>query len=623
MPTRSQVNGGTQAASVTTWTRLEPLTREASMQRSLQAQARDSLWFLARQYQMGEFLGDDAGSPLHASVLAEFRNITTYRPGSDDSKTTPTDPALPVEVHLERESVTLRLQGAVQLGRYFERLVRRSQDFSHPDQVIRDFRLAFPIKAAIPDSAFASPDALRMRSIVAAQMKNGVMVPGRVVNGSDLYASALASLQGTVPHMPLPSGSSDPNIQKILKDFVAFRQSVFCEPTEDSAWQSTKLDYDFALGSPVQNQNLLLAANDFAGGHVDWYSFSLQNASSNPVASQNPATVMSQAFDLLPNHVVFRGMPDSRWWNFEDGATDVGQLDTDHVDLPKLLVMEFALVFGNDWFSLPIPVPVAKPKDPLGVQASLSRIDTLVVTDSFGVRTLIRAAEQTTVNSGETPWSMYKLSGQNTRGDFILIAPTLGLVQEGNALENVLFLRDDMAAMAWAVEQQLQGDLDLPVDAFQALLQEAQARVDPAPAYTPGGPDIYYSLEKLPPLNWVPLVPVLSNQGAPYLRRGTLQIPDPNDPTKFVKLKAHASVLEPDHPFYVVDHAVPRSGVKVNRYFRFTRSFYGANYLWQTRKAGIGRGSGWSDGMRRPVSSGMRYAPNVRRARGTRKGDRL
>jgi arylsulfate sulfotransferase len=28
------------------------------------------------------------------------------------------------------------------------------------------------------------------------------------------------------------------------------------------------------------------------------------------------------------------------------------------------------------------------------------------------------------------------------------------------------------------------------------------------------------------------------------------------------------------------------------------------------------------DGMRRPVSSGMRYAPNVRRARGTRKGDR-
>ena len=37
-------------------------------------------------------------------------------------------------------------------------------------------------------------------------------------------------------------------------------------------------------------------------------------------------------------------MPDSRWWNFEDGVTDFGQLDAEHVDSAKLLVMEFALV---------------------------------------------------------------------------------------------------------------------------------------------------------------------------------------------------------------------------------------------------------------------------------------
>jgi hypothetical protein len=32
-------------ASITTWTRLEPRAREGSMQRSLQAQVRDPLWF--------------------------------------------------------------------------------------------------------------------------------------------------------------------------------------------------------------------------------------------------------------------------------------------------------------------------------------------------------------------------------------------------------------------------------------------------------------------------------------------------------------------------------------------------------------------------------------------------
>jgi len=433
-----------------------------------------------------------------------------------------------------------------------------------------------------------------MRSIVAARTASGTLAAGRVVNGVDLYASAQVFLKGVTPPQPLPSSANDSAVQKALQDFVDFRQSLFSEPAEDSAWQSAKLDYDFALGSPADNSNLLLAGSDFPGGHLDWFSFSLENGASNSVASQNPASITTESFDLLPNHVVFRGMPDSRWWNFEDGATDFGQLDPDHVDLPKLLVMEFALLFGNDWFLIPIPVPVAKPKDASRVQASLSRIDTLVVTDTFGTRTLIRPAEQTTVNPGETAWSMYKLSGENKRGDFILLAPAFGLVQDGKPLEDVLFLRDDMAAMAWAVEQQLQGDLDAPVDGYQTLLQDAQSRVAPTPTHTTGGPDIYYSLEKLPPFNWVPLVPVLSNQKAPYLRRGALQVPDPNDSTKVVKLKAHALVLEPDHPFYVVDHAVPRSGIKVNRYFRFTRSFYGANHLWQARRTSVGRGPGWS-----------------------------
>jgi hypothetical protein len=228
------------------------------------------------------------------------------------------------------------------------------------------------------------------------------------------------------------------------------------------------------------------------------------------------------------------------------------------------------------------------------VQGSLSRILSLVVTDSFGVRTLIRPAEQTTVNPGESPWSMYKLSGKGQRSDFILMAPTLGFVQDAAALEEVLFLRDDMAAMAWAVEQQLQSDLDLPVDAYKTFLQTIQGAKDPKPTYTPGGPDVYYSIEKVPPNNWVPMVPVLSRQGSLYLRRGRLEVTDPNDPTKIFKPPVHAVVLQPDRELYVVDHAVPRSGVRLTRYFRFSRSFYGHRFLWMARKSGLGRGAGWS-----------------------------
>jgi hypothetical protein len=44
----------------------------------------------------------------------------------------------------------------------------------------------------------------------------------------------------------------------------------------------------------------------------------------------------------------------------------------------------------------------------------------------------------------------------------------------------------------------------------------------------------------------------------------------------------------------VVDRAVPRSGIRVERYFRFTRSSNGDYFLWLARKSAVGGGSGWS-----------------------------
>lgn len=189
----------------------------------------------------------------------------------------------------------------------------------------------------------------------------------------------------------------------VLTTFLQYRASLFTEPSSasDSAWQDTELDYDFALGSPAPGRDLLLSAPSFPGGRLDWYSFALEAENSNPLATSNPAQVTPFNFNFLPNHVTFRGCHDPRWWALEDSVTDFGQLDAEHVDLSKLLVMEFALVYGNDWFSVPVPAP----------QGDLSRVTTLVVTDTFGIRTLIRPSEDTVVNPGETPWSMFKLSG--------------------------------------------------------------------------------------------------------------------------------------------------------------------------------------------------------------------
>jgi hypothetical protein len=542
------------------------------MQRSLQAQVRDPLWFLGRQWQMGEFLGDDAGSPVQATLGVEQRTVTTYRPGPDISATTPLDPVLPVEVHVERETVLLRMRGSIQMGIYFEALVDKG-GIASANTVIAAFRTAFPIPVVPADPTYSDNDALRFRAIAA----------GRVTDGEALYRSLLAISNGQVPAIPLPPEAGNPGMAQVLKDFVAYRQSLFSEPVADSAWQQQTLDYDFALGSPIAGNNLVLNALDFPGGHLDWYSFDLQTVQDAQLPTTTPAQITAQTFNFLPNHVTFRGMPDPRWWNFEDAVTDFGQLDAEHVDLAKLLVMEFALVYGNDWFSVPVPTPLG----------SLERVTTLVVTDTFGVRTLIRPAEQTTVNAGESPWSMFKLTGSNQqRSDFIVLASTLGITDDADAIEEVLFLRDDQAAMAWAVEHQLQGDLDHALNAYDLYLVRIKADPPPGPpAASADGPQIYYTLENFAPDNWIPMVPVQTAEGELFLRRGTMEIPTSSG---FELLKPHALILDPANPFFVADRVISRSGLQVDRYFRRTRSSDGSTFVWMARYAERGKGPGWS-----------------------------
>jgi hypothetical protein len=114
--------------SVTTWTRLEPQPRDATLERSLQAQVRDPLWFLARQWQIGEFAGEDGGSPVQATLGLTTRALTGYRPGppaaggQQAAATVALDNATALETQVERRQVNLKVRGSVQLDLLFEDL---------------------------------------------------------------------------------------------------------------------------------------------------------------------------------------------------------------------------------------------------------------------------------------------------------------------------------------------------------------------------------------------------------------------------------------------------------------------------------------------------------------------
>ena len=68
-------------ASITSWVRLEPRGRDAEMNTSLQARIYDPLWLLTRQWQLGEFQGQDNGTPVLARWRGQSSRLTRYHSG--------------------------------------------------------------------------------------------------------------------------------------------------------------------------------------------------------------------------------------------------------------------------------------------------------------------------------------------------------------------------------------------------------------------------------------------------------------------------------------------------------------------------------------------------------------
>ena len=63
------------------WDRLEPRARRVEFDEALQARVHDPLWMLGRQWQMGEFKGEDAGSAVLAKLARRLTPVAEVTVG--------------------------------------------------------------------------------------------------------------------------------------------------------------------------------------------------------------------------------------------------------------------------------------------------------------------------------------------------------------------------------------------------------------------------------------------------------------------------------------------------------------------------------------------------------------
>ncbi len=584
--------------TIVLWNRLEGRPRRPDFSRALRAEVRDSLWMLSRQWQMGEFIGDDAGSPVLAKLRHSTNRATHFR--SAGGKMATYDSKAPLEAIAEQLTVPLT-QGArtfahdqrLALGRHWtKRLLAKGLQ-----AVIPSFRAVYPFVAPDPDDPADFPVTAH-----AAAWQSIAAVAGRAIDGGALYLHLTGAGHLASDGMGL-TGTQKSTVDTLGQEFLGWAKRLYQQPASDaeSSWIPRHLEYGFALSLPKGEAPRTLVADQYHGGSLDWFSFDVAAPNTDFPAPQ-PNKQVSTVTSFIPTGVQFDGMPNTRWWTFEEGATNFGNVRPDTTDLSKLLLVEFGLVYANDWFLLPIQLRVG----------SITDIDGLVVTNVFGERFWIEPSSSGPEENWRK-WGMFNLASRDggpTETGLLLLATTPETM-ESKPVETVNLVRDEVSNMVWGIETVVPladgssrrgREVALELHGrYQVALDAALASTPPPPDPAPNDATIRYELMSSVAENWIPFAPVhlandnreiqLQRSAMPRLLKGDHGSP-PTPITPRTALLRQG--LDLGLGYFIAEEEISRAGEHVKRTWQRTRWNDGSVFTWLSIERRTGRGEGSS-----------------------------
>jgi len=566
--------------SITSWVRLEPRCRDDRLNEAVQARIYDPLWMLARQWQVAEFQGEDTGSPVVARWRGDSAPVTRYYAGAIKKDTRVYAPrydarAMPLEALVERQPLhgatnqgSLRL--AVESGMHFLRMLDAQPiSRSYRADFLKLYALQPPTEA---ERAGADVETLSYWKLMASRALDA----RRVIAAFRDAAGKRLPIPGTLPI----AASDNAEVENVINQWLAQQDSLFALPQGDGsdAWNSERLEYAFSIGGAPGGEEVTLTAAQYAQGHLDWHSVDYDPEINLGAATDQASNPLVRT--VMPAPVSFRGAPAQRFWEMEDRAIDYGLLPAGPGDIPQLMLSEFASGYGNEWYVIPIDLEVG----------SLTKTGSLVIVDSFGVQTLVPPVNDP--SKPATDWSMFELSAiqrkdtppLRPRSNLLFLAPALLKTIDSRPLEEVLFMRDEMANMAWAVEHIVQG-------AIENRLEPGAVADAPQTALTPPSALPQYRLATDVPANWTPLLPQrLADPLSLRLVGAAMLAPDGSN----VVRHAQGELLNAAPELKLFDEEIPREGVKVMRQFERARWIRGSTLLWVGLRKQVGRGEGSS-----------------------------
>lgn len=563
------------------WNRLEGRVREENFDRALRAEARDPMWFLARQWQFLELKADDAGSPIEARMAMRREKLEQFAVRGGPRRDFPHEH--PLEAVVEREAAPLDRIALIQVARAFDKaLARENVGAPHRAQAFQGMRTAYPLDPL--DIEGVNDDEARQLAALS---------DAHLFDAASFLADA-----GYEASIDARSGLS-PTLAEVARRAAGAARTwyaaLYLAPHElaEVAWAPSQLEYQFSCATAPGVRQTVLTGDSYANGRLDWYAVDVAAPGGGVGGAGAPGTrgaegaatstpAKEEALSFLPSAIRFAGMPSHRFWEMEDARVEFGAVSAATTDVARILLMEFVLAYGDDWCVIPYEIEVGELCEARG----------LVVHDVFGDAALVRPADRGTDEDWRR-WAMFGLETKET-GDVakprLFLPPSTPKMMESAPIERVVFLRDEMANMVWAVERTVLSAAGISVDGERYALSRAPVPPpDPAPAL---GATARYRLGTDAPLNWRPFTPSHVPESQRSIRLQRARLPDrPAEPLGAVLV---GPGLAPE-PYFINEEEVPRSGRIVTRSFQRTRWLDGRVVLWLGRRTIVGHGEGSSD----------------------------
>lgn len=601
-------------------------------ERALKAEVHDPLFMIGRQWQMGEFEFEDTGSAIFAKIAMDISRLTRIKTGGA-AETYVED--IPLEARVERQPVRLSIKEKVRLGEQWMKMLEKAGidynantsgttfDFAAYQSFFLDISNPSSHYSFLPVDEIQTTDTdtdIFRKAKQLSQLKEVQyirLISGRKVNGAAILEQI--SVNNAFFNSIDGGTTSFGFVEDVAADFVDWVNEIYSIPgsPSDNCWNDETLSYQAEVSSPREDDtgvamiNRVFRLRDYSSDNLDWYEFDEKpTTSADDMATIDGTESVDpiETITMIPTPGSFPGMPATRWWEFEDGNVNIAGNELAVTDTVKSVLTEFALVYQDDWFVLPKVMPVG----------SIAKVKGIVVKDVFGQHTLVQHTSKSPgIDSDWSSWDLYSQSeanvekGVNASDDSLFLAPSTHHIMMSDALEEIVFIRDEMANMVFAIEKKFMNELGDVVNADDAAsaLKEFLLKRNPATIPVTPGAELRYELGNTVPFNWIPFVPV--HQGANTNRAVKLQrasMPLILSDYDQIAIRPRSEFLRygisdddtlngtgSDVQFFIAEEIVPRAGIRIEKKLQRTRWFNGKTFLWLSNSKTVGKGQGNSN----------------------------